>query len=168
MPHADEDATVNFLRARSERASHPPEGEDMFKRTLTNVAAGVALAAAGVLATGAAAYAHECFNPNRSEQGNAGASHSESWLTVHVAELTAGLEEAVAACVLEEYAATGAPSSFTIKVKGANGQGGTVGANNPHEEKAADGQGIDEIFAAHGAEIVGSFEACGAELPFPV
>ncbi len=140
----------------------------MFKRTLTNIAAGVALAAAGVLATGAAAYAHECFNPNRSEQGNAGASHSEAWLTVHVAELTMGLPEEDATCVLDEYAATGAPASFTIKVKGANGQGGTVAANNPHEEKAADGQGIDEIFAAYGAEIVGSFEACGAELPFPV
>lgn len=140
----------------------------MFKRTLTNVAAGVALAAAGVLATGAAAYAHECFNPNRSEQGNAGASNSESWLTVHVAELTMGLPEEDATCVLDAYAATGAPASFTIKIKGANGQGGTVGSNNPHEEKAADGKGIDEVFAAHGAEIAGSFEACGVELPFPV
>lgn len=139
----------------------------MFKRTLTNIAAGVALAAAGVLATGAAAYAHECFNPNRSEQGNAGADHSEAWLTVHIAELTAGLEEADAECVLDAYAATGSPTSFTIKVKGANGQGGTIGANNPNNEtKSADGQGIDEIFAAHGGSIVGSFQACGVELPF--
>jgi hypothetical protein len=140
----------------------------MFKRTLTNVAAGVALAAAGVLATGAAAYAHECFNPNRSEQGNAGASNSEAWLTVHFAELTAGLEEAVAECVLDAYAATGAPESFTIMVKGAVDKFGTIPPGNPHEEKAGDGKGIDEIFAAYGAEIVGSFEACGAELPFPV
>ena len=139
----------------------------MSKRILTNIGAGVALAAAAVLGTGAAAYAHECFNPNRSEQGNAGASNSESWLTVHVEELTFGLPAADAECVLGEYAATGAPSSFTIKVKGANGQGGTLGTNNPnHDTKAADGQGIDEIFAAYGAEIVGSFEACGAALPF--
>jgi hypothetical protein len=139
----------------------------MFKRSLTNVGAGVALAAVAVLGTGAAAYAHECFNPNRSEQGNAGASNSEAWLTVHVAELTAGLPEADATCVLDAYAATGAPTSFTIKIKGANGQGGTLGANNPNREtKAADGKGIDEIFAAHGAEIAGSFAQCGVPLPF--
>jgi hypothetical protein len=139
----------------------------MFKRTLTNVAAGVALAAAGVLATGAAAYAHECFNPNRSEQGNAGASNSQAWFTVHFEELTFGLDPAVAECVLDAYAETGAPSSFTIKVKGTNGQDGTIGANNPNRAtKAADGKGIDEIFAAHGAEIMGSFDMCGAELPF--
>ncbi|WP_173922775.1 hypothetical protein [Agromyces sp. Marseille-P2726] len=139
----------------------------MFKRTLTNVAAGVALAAAGVLATGAAAYAHECFNPNRSDKGNAGASNSQAWFTVHVSELTAGMPEADASCVLDAYAATGAPQSFTIKVKGANGQGGTIGANNPNRDtKAGDGKGIDEIFAAHGAEIMSSFDSCGLELPF--
>lgn len=141
----------------------------MFKRTLTNIGAGVALAAVAVLGTGAAAYAHECFNPNRSEQGNAGASNSEAWLTVHISELTFGLSEEDASCVLDAYAATGAPESFTIHVKGANGQGGTIGANNPnHDTKAADGKGIDEIFAAYGGQIMGSFEACGAELPFPV
>ncbi|HEU0181918.1 MAG TPA: hypothetical protein VFR16_06995 [Agromyces mariniharenae] len=140
----------------------------MFKRTLTNIGAGVALAAAGVLATGAAAYAHECFNPNRSDQGNAGASNSQAWFTVHIEELTFGMSEEDASCFLAAYAETGAPSSFTIKVKGANGQGGVVASNNPHPEKAGDGHGIDEIFAAHGADIVGSFETCGLELPFPV
>ncbi|MCD2443497.1 hypothetical protein LQ757_14545 [Agromyces sp. SYSU K20354] len=139
----------------------------MFKRTLINIGAGAALAAAAVLGTGAAAYAHECYNANRSEKGNAGASNSESWLTVHFAELTAGLPEADAECVNDAYAATGAPTSFTIKIKGANGQGGTLGANNPNvETKAADGKGIDQIFAAHGADIAGSFEACGVALPF--
>ena len=139
----------------------------MLKRTMTNITAGVALAAAGVLGTGVAAYAHECFNPNRSEQGNAGASHAEEvWLTVHVSELTMGMPEEDASCVLEAYAATGAPESFTIMVKGAVGQGGTIASNNPHEEKAGDGSGIDEIFAAYGAEIVGSFAECGVELPF--
>ena len=141
----------------------------MSKRTLTNITAGVALAAAGVLATGAGAYAHECFNPNRSDAGNAGASNSQSWFTVHIEELTFGMDEDDAECVLAAYAETGAPSSFTIKVKGANGQDGTLGTNNPNRDvKAADGQGIDEIFAAHGDDIVGSFMACGVELPFPV
>ena len=41
-----------------------------------------------------------------------GASHAEdTWLTVHFAELTAGLPEADAECVLEAYTATGAPTS---------------------------------------------------------
>jgi len=138
----------------------------MFKRTLTNIGVGVALAAAGVLATGAAAYAHECFNPNRSDKGNAGASNSQAWLTVHLSELTSGLPADVAECVLDEYAKTGAPDTFTIHVKGVNGQDGTIGANNPNRAtKAADGKGIDEVFAVYGAEIAGSFLACGAELP---
>ncbi|MGR0221859.1 hypothetical protein [Agromyces sp. ZXT2-6] len=138
----------------------------MFRRTMTNIGAGVALAAAAVLGTGAAAYAHECFNPNRSDKGNAGASHSDVWLTVYVEELTMGLSEEDAECVLDAYATTGAPTSFTIMVKGANGNGGTIASNNPHPEKAGDGSGIDQIFAAHGGDIMGSFEACGADLPF--
>ena len=137
----------------------------MFKRTLTNIGAGVALAAAGVLATGAAAYAHECFNPSRSDKGNEGASNSQAWFTVYVEELTFGLSEEDATCVLEAYAATGAPSSFTIHVKGVNGQDGVIAGNNPHPEKAGDGKGIDEVFAAYGAEIFGSLELCGIELP---
>lgn len=138
----------------------------MISRMMTNIGAGVALAAAAALGTGAAAYAHECFNPNRSGQGNAGASNSQVWLTVYVEELTAGLSADDAECVLGAYAETGAPSSFTIMVKGANGQGGTIAANNPHPEKAADGSGIDQVFAAHGADIAGSFAACDVEMPF--
>jgi len=140
----------------------------MFKKTMTTIGAGIALAAAGVLASGTAAFAHECFNPNRSEQGNAGASNSQAWLTVHIEELTMGLPEADADCVLDAYAATGAPMSFTIMVKGAVGQDGTIASNNPHADKAGDGKGIDQIFAAHGDDIVGSFAECGVELPFPV
>ena len=140
----------------------------MFSRTLTNIGAGVALAAIGVLGTGAAAYAHECYNANRSDKGNAGASNSQTWLTVYFEELTGGLSAEDAECVIDAYAATGAPMSFTIKIKGANGNGGVIAANNPHDEKAGDGKGIDEIFAAHGDDIVGSFIACDAELPFPV
>lgn len=167
MSRVDGDATVSVVRAPMQRMTHHhTEETQMFKRTLTNIGAGVALAAAGVLGTGAAAYAHECFNPNRSEQGNAGASNSQAWLTVYVAELTAGLSEEDESCVLAAYAATGAPESFTIMVKGANGQGGTIASNNPHPEKAGDGSGIDQIFAAHGADIAGSFATCGVELPF--
>lgn len=140
----------------------------MFKRTLTNIGAGVALAAAGVLASGAAAYAHECFNPNRSDKGNAGASHSEAWVTVYIEEITDGMSEEDASCFLAAYAETGAPSSFTIHAKGVNGQDGTIGANNPNRDvKAADGKGIDEVFAAYGAQILGAFESCQIAPPGP-
>jgi hypothetical protein len=135
----------------------------MFSRTMTNIGVGVALAGAAVLGTGAAAYAHECFNPNRSEKGNAGASHSDVWLTVYFEELTMGLSPEDAECVLDAYTATGAPTSFTIMIKGANGNGGTIASNNPHPDKAADGSGIDQVFAAHGADIMGAFGACGVE-----
>ncbi|MFE6256210.1 hypothetical protein [Agromyces sp. NPDC057865] len=75
------------------------------------------------------------------------------------------MSEEDATCFLDAYAETGAPSSFTIHVKGATGQGGTIASNNPHPEKAGDGKGIDEVFAAYGAEIFGSLEICGIELP---
>ncbi|MFB9311325.1 hypothetical protein ACFFRL_19210 [Agromyces hippuratus] len=108
------------------------------------------------------------LQPEPLRAGQCRASNSQAWFTVHVEELTTGLPEADAECVLDAYAATGAPMSFTIHVKGANGQDGVVAGNNPHEDKAGDGQGIDEIFAAHGADIVSSFETCGVDLPFPV
>ncbi|WP_353816010.1 hypothetical protein [Agromyces sp. SYSU T00266] len=138
----------------------------MISRTMTNIGAGIGLAAALTLGSGAAAYAHECYNANRSEKGNAGASNSQAWLTVYFEELTFGLEEADAECVTDAYASTGAPMSFTIHVKGANGNDGVVAGNNPHEAKAADGKGIDEIFAAHGADLFYAFDSCGLDLPF--
>ncbi|HET8778813.1 MAG TPA: hypothetical protein VFM66_01980 [Agromyces sp.] len=137
----------------------------MSKRTLTNIGAGVALAAVAVLGTGAAAYAHECFNPNRSEQGNAGAGNSQAWETLIVADvLGAELPPETAECVLTEYTNNGGPASFTVMVKGAQGQGGTIAANNPHVEKTGDGKGIDTIFGAYGDAIFGAYMACGVEL----
>ncbi|MFC9918369.1 hypothetical protein [Agromyces binzhouensis] len=132
---------------------------------MTNIGAGVGLAAALTLGSGMAAYAHECFNPNRSEKGNAGASNSQAWFTVYFEELTVGLEPDDAECVTDAYAATGAPMSFTIHVKGAHGNDGVVAGNNPNEAKAADGKGIDEIFAAHGADLFSAFAGCGVDIP---
>ncbi|WP_232499267.1 hypothetical protein [Agromyces humatus] len=137
---------------------------------LTNVGAGVALAAALALGTGAAAYAHECYNANRSEQGNASAgSNSKAWFTLVVADAIQGdadagfITQEQADCITAEYATTGAPASFTIKVKGAVGQDGTIGLHNPNLSHATDGQGIDHAFAAYGEQIFGSYAACGVE-----
>ena len=142
----------------------------MFSRTLTNVGAGVALAAALALGTGAAAYAHECYNPSRSDQGDAKAgANSQAWFTLVVADAIQGdvgglLTQEQADCVKTAYAATGAPASFTVMVKGAVGQGGVIAAHNPNLWHATDGKGIDHAFAAYGEQIFGSYVSCGVEL----
>ena len=141
----------------------------MFSRSLINIGAGVALAAVLALGSGAAAYAHECFIPNRSEQGNAKAgANSQAWYTLVVADAIQGdvgpegITQAQADCILREYTATGAPSSFTVHVKGATGQDGTLAAHNPNLAKGGDGKGVDYIFAAYGEQIGGSYALCGA------
>ena len=137
---------------------------------MRNIGAGVGLAAAIVLGSGAGAFAHECINSSRSDQGNQQAgSHSQAWWTLHVEDAIAGDAAAgyitgeQAECILETYSATGAPMSFTIMVKGANGQGGTLGSRNPNPGLMADGTGIDHLFDAYGAQILASYAACGAD-----
>ena len=52
-----------------------------------------ALALSGMLVAGSGvgAWAHECFNASRSEQGNTSAgSHSQAWVTIAIADLIAG------------------------------------------------------------------------------
>ena len=124
-----------------------------------------------MLGTGATAFAHECINSSRSDKGNEKAgSNSQAWFTIHVEEALAGdvadglITGDQAACILEEYAATGSPMSFTIHVKGATGQNGTIGANNPNDERMSDGRGIDHFIDMYGGAIFGSYVACGAEL----
>lgn len=144
----------------------------MFKKTLTYAGAGLGLAAALVLGTGAAAYAHECYNPSRSEKGNASAgANSQAWFTLVVEDAVQGdvetgfITQEQADCIKAAYAATGAPSSFTVMVKGAVGQDGVIAANNPNDGLATNGKGIDHAFAAYGEQIFGSYAACGVGFP---
>ncbi|GAA2036972.1 hypothetical protein GCM10009819_21970 [Agromyces tropicus] len=131
---------------------------------MVKVGAGVGLAAALTLGSGMAAYAHECYNANRSDKGNQGASNSQAWYTIVVAdEVSAGLDAEDAECVLDAYYGAGGPATFTIHVKGANGQDGTIGEANPVEGKSSDGKGIDHVFDAYGGIIFGAYEACGVE-----
>ena len=139
----------------------------MLKRALTYAGAGVGLAAALVLGTGAAAYAHECYNPSRSDQGDAAAgANSEAWYTLVLVDLVqadvdAGLiTQEQADCVVATYAQTGAPWTFTVLVKGAVGQDGVIAEHNPNGFLATDGKGIDHAFDAYGEEIFGSYAAC--------
>ena len=96
----------------------------MLSRMLTNVGAGVALAAALALGTGAAAYAHECHNPSRSDKGDAKAgANSQAWFTLVVTDAIQGhvstgfLTQEQADCIKAAYAGSGAPASFTVMLR---------------------------------------------------
>ncbi|MGW4928792.1 hypothetical protein ACWEOH_06535 [Agromyces sp. NPDC004153] len=142
----------------------------MSRKLFTYAGATVGLAAALVLGSGAAAYAHECYNPSRSEQGNAKAgSNSQAWFTLVVADAIQGdvvngfITQEEADCIIDAYADTGAPASFTLMVKGAVGQDGVIAGHNPNSVRATDGKGIDHAFEAYGEQIFGSYAACGVE-----
>lgn len=142
----------------------------MSTRSMTRWGAGLALAGALVVGSGAGAFAHECINASRSAQGNTAAgAHSQAWFTLHVADALAGdvesglITEEQADCILSALNEAGVPMSFTIHVKGANGNDGTLAANNPNDGLMTNDRGVDSLFAAWGDEIFGSFAACGAE-----
>jgi hypothetical protein len=144
----------------------------MFKKVMTYAGATVGLTAALVLGSGAAAFAHECYNPSRSDQGNASAGgNSQAWFTLVLEDAVQGdvesgfITQEQADCIKAAYAETGAPGSFTLMVKGAVGQGGTIAANNPNDGLATNGKGIDHAFATYGEQIFGSYAVCGVEFP---
>lgn len=128
-------------------------------------AAGLAV----VLAAGAAS-AHECFIASRSLQGNVMAgTNSQAWFYVDLAVEFAhdpSIDPAAVPCLLQELTAHGVPLTFTIHVKGVNGQGGVLADHNPNEWLVANGTGVDHLFDVYGAGIAASFEACG--VPFSV
>lgn len=140
----------------------------MFGRSARRVA-GTLLATGGILvATAVASSAHDCFIASRSAQGDAMAgANSQAWYTLVVndaidGDLMAGvITPAQDACIKAAYAATGAPASFTIHVKGANGSDGTLAEKNPNTALFTNGKGVDHAFDAYGAQIFGSYAACG-------
>lgn len=109
------------------------------------------MVAALALATGSA-FAHECINASRSVQGDHMAgTRSQAWYEVVVAdevawEVSQGYYSAQQGeCMYEYWLANGGPATFTVHVKGANGQDGTVAGRNPNAHLMYDGQGIDLI-----------------------
>ena len=145
----------------------------MFARIAGRTGATLALGALMVTGTGMGALAHECYNASRSAQGNESAgSHSQAWFTLRIADAIAGDVEAGAysaedgACILAAYTATGAPLSFTIHAKGANGQGGVIAERNPNSGLMTNGKGIDHFFDAWGWAIFQAFDECGVTPPF--
>ena len=123
----------------------------------------LALAAALVVAGAGSASAHECFVANRSDKGNAGASHSANWYTLQVSELFAsahlfvpGIEEPLTAAQVDAAVAmtaeAGIPTGFTLFERF------TIPRSADELEQlgsaSADGKGIDHFFVAYGDQLM--------------
>ena len=128
------------------------------------------MVAALALATGTA-FAHECINASRGAQGNHMAgTRSQAWYEVVIAdevawEVEMGFYSAEEGeCMYEYWLDNGGPESFTVHVKGANGQDGVVAGRNPNTHLLHDGRGIDlvdDLFPLY----LEAAEACGVEFP---
>ena len=127
-----------------------------------SIAAGT-LAVGLVFAGAGAASAHECYIPNRSDAGNANATHSANWFAGSVTEFFGFAHEIFGGAPLTpeqiewataEAAAQGIPTSFTIfgkKLLPAGGGG------------PADGKGVDHLFEAYGAQLGAIYAAALAQ-----
>jgi hypothetical protein len=135
----------------------------------------VMAASTALLVPTGTALAHECYNASRSAKGNAGADHSPRWLTVQLAEFFAdpsvGLTEAQQQQALALAQARGIPSSFTIFIGthtiGSNPKTGELTPAFGRNGKAADGKGIDHIFARYGEQLIAIVIEVGGTPPGP-
>jgi hypothetical protein len=120
--------------------------------------AAAALTCGLVLAGGGVASAHECFIPNRSDQGNANATHSKNWATLNIDELFATAHEFLGGDPLTEEqveqavsmaADAGIPTSLTTFTRTTlpAGKGGSP----------SDGKGIDHYFVTYEADLIAIF-----------
>ena len=126
------------------------------------------LSVLALLLVASSAFAHECFNASRSDQGNTGAQHSANWfnLTLEMvltdifpAETGIQLSPNGLAWALQEAANQGIPSGFVIrsdKTLGVNAKGETVPGI---EKNGANGKGIDHATDAYGDQLFGIFMA---------
>lgn len=128
----------------------------MIRKTI----AAAALSAGLVLAGAGAASAHECFIPERSAQGNASSTHSQNWVTLHVAELYGFAHELVGGAALtpaqiEEAvamtAAEGIPTSLSTFTRD------TLPKGKAPESHSSDGKGIDHYFHAYEDDLIRIF-----------
>jgi hypothetical protein len=113
-------------------------------------------AGAVVLGISTAASAHECFIANRSDHGNANATHSANWTTVtvdgfaHSPDFPPGVDPD---CFVAYWTAHGGPASFTVRSDTTIGEGSA----NPN---LGNGKGLDHIEDAYGALTDAAFGAC--------
>jgi hypothetical protein len=110
-------------------------------RTLT---AATASAAATIALTGGAAFAFECYNASRSDQGNAAAANSQALVSAEEAlAMFCGLDADQSATVLAELEDQGFNTDFLINSHAL--MAGGLEKNGKGEEKLHDGQAIDHL-----------------------
>jgi hypothetical protein len=119
----------------------------------------LALTGAVVAATAGTASAHECYVADRSDAGNAGASHSANWYTLELSDLFADAHnflggDALTADQLQHAldmaAEQGLPSSFTLFERFTLPRSSAELA--ALSSKSADGKGIDHVFVKYGEQ----------------
>ncbi|WP_203580551.1 hypothetical protein [Microbacterium hibisci] len=128
----------------------------MIRKTVGAAALSVALVFTGA----GVASAHECYIPHRSDQGNAGASHSKNWVTLDIIELFQNGHEflggpALTAEQVQEALAmaaeAGIPRTLTTFARD------TLPKGNAPESHSTDGKGIDHYFHAYEEQLIGIF-----------
>lgn len=124
------------------------------KKFLTHTGVVSGLTAVLVLGSGASAFAHECFIPNRSDKGNENAAKSQQWMPL--ADIITMFEPEAAACLIPALEEQGVDTSTLLFGHH------TLGENRASGDWMADGSGVDHLFAAYGAQIGAAMESCGA------
>ena len=120
-------------------------------------------AALGMVLVPSAAFAHDCIQVSRSDQGSTQAgTRSQAWVSFSVADAVASEEHdaATTACILDGWAEAGGPAVISLHVKGANGSDGVVAGKNPNTQVLSDGRGID-LLSSWMPTIDAIYEECG-------
>ncbi|MBO0980876.1 hypothetical protein [Microbacterium sp. SD291] len=123
------------------------------KKFLTRAGVVSGLTAALVLGSGASAFAHECFIPNRSDKGNESAANSQQWTPL--ADIIAMFAGDAAECLNSSLEEQGVDTSTLVFGHH------TLGENRAAGDWMADGAGVDHLFAVYGPQIGAAFEVCG-------
>lgn len=131
----------------------------MVKRLLLSGTLATALLVGG---TAGIAFGHECVIASRSAQGDAGALHSNRWMTLTTADIFGFINEVIGqptalnegqiAWAVEQAAEAGIPDSFVVRSDKTIGEGSA----NPN---LADGKGLDHLADVYGDAIVGIYFA---------
>ena len=121
------------------------------------------LTAGMVAGTAGIASAHECFVANRSDRGNAAATHSDNWHAVSLSELFSSvhffvgedvqLTDGQVATAVDLATEQGVPASFTVFGKHMLPR--SVEETEQMTAKPTDGKGIDHFVAAYGDQLIG-------------
>lgn len=127
------------------------------KKFLSRAGVVSGLTAVLVLGSGASAFAHECFIPERSDKGNENAAKSQQW-TPLADIITRFLPEA-AGCLIPALEEQGVDTTTLVF------EHHTLGEKRASGDWMGDGSGVDHLFAAYGDQIVAASEACGLGAP---